>query len=65
MKIILEEANRVRLTEETLTDGSKVYNVELLADYGDEMIEVNCTTHEKATFLFQWLSDHNNVTGIN
>lgn len=65
MKRILDEQKRVRLIEETLTDGSKVYNVELMADYGDEMIEVCCTSKEGAEFLYKWLSDGENVSGVN
>ena len=64
MKRILEEEANGRLIEEILTDGSTVYNVELLATHADDTIIIYCTTREKAEFLFQWINDPGNVTGI-
>lgn len=64
MKRIIDDDNRARLVEETLTDGSKVYNVEVLADHGDEMADISCTDKSKAVFLTQWLRDVDNVVGV-
>ena len=67
MKRIIDNDNLARLIEETLTDGSRVYNVEVMADNDNEMfasVEISCTDKPKAVFLCQWLRDVGNVVGI-
>ena len=64
MKTILEtdRDDNVRLVEETLTDNSKVYSVEVGSD--SYYVSIDCVDKAKAVFLYVWLSDVSNVDWV-
>jgi hypothetical protein len=49
----------LKLNEETLSDGSKVYSVVIL-----NLVEINCNSHKDADKLYDFLSKYDGICSI-